>query len=76
MNRARQYDTNVLSLDFLNSSENTAFDMSLLAECVSLLFLGAVPFSEYASSYNRCFNCCNKLLTTDTENTKVKRRKR
>ena len=75
MNRARQYDRNVLCLDFLHSSGNTAFDMSLLAECVSLLFLGAVPFSEYASSYNRRFNC-NKLPTTDTENTKVKRRKR
>ena len=75
MNRTRQYDLDVLSLDFPHSSENTVFDMSLLAECVSLLFLGAVPFSAHASSYNRRFNC-NKLPTTDTENTKVKRRKR
>ena len=75
MNGTRQYDGDVLSLDFLHSSENAAFDMSLLAECVDLIFLGAVPFSAYASSYNRRFYC-NKLPTTDTEDIKDKGRKR
>ena len=64
-----------LSLDLLHSSENTAFDMSLLVECVNLLFLGEIPFSAYASSYNRRFNC-NKLPTTDTADSKVKKRKK
>ena len=60
MNGTRQYDGDVLSLNFVHSSENT--DMSLLAECVNLLFLGAVPSSAYAFSYNRRFHC-NKLPT-------------
>ena len=75
MNGTRQYDRDSLSLDFLLSSEDTAFEMSLVAECGNLLFLGAVPFSTYASSYNRRFNY-NKQPTTGTEDTKVKRRKR
>ena len=75
MNGTRQYDRDVLSLDFLLSSEDTAFEMSLLAECGNLLFLGAVPFSTYASSYNRRFDY-DKQPTTDTGDTKVKRRKR
>ena len=75
MNGTRKYDRDILSLDLLHSSENTAFDMSLLVECVNLLFLGEVPFSAYASSYNRRFNC-NKLPTTDTDDSKVKKRKK
>ena len=43
MNRARQYDRDVLSLDFLHSSGNTAFDMSLLAECMPA-FSWSSPF--------------------------------
>jgi len=75
VNGTRKYDRDVLSLDFLLSSEDTAFEMSLLAQCGSLLFLGAVPFSTYTSSYNRRFNY-NKQPTTDTGDTKVKRKKR
>ena len=75
MNGTRKYDRDILSLDLLHSSENTAFEMGLLVECVNLLFLGEVPFSAYASSYNRRFNC-NKLPTTDTEDSKVKKRKK
>ena len=75
MNGTRQYNRDVLSLDFLLSSEDSALDMSLLAECVNLLFLGAVPFSTYTSSYNRRFSY-KKLPTTDTEDTKVQRRKK
>ena len=74
MEQDNNIDRNVLSLDFLLSSEDTAFEMSLYAECANLLFLGAVPFSTYAFSYNRHFNY-NKQPTTDTEDTKVKRRK-
>ena len=31
MNGTRKYDRDVLSLDLLHSSENTAFDMSVLS---------------------------------------------
>ena len=75
MNGTRKYDRDILSFDLLHSSENTAFDMSLLVEYVNLLFLGEVPFSAYASRYNRRFNC-NKVPTTDTEDSKVKKRKK
>ena len=72
MNGTRKYDRDILSLNLLHSSENTAFDMSLLVECVNLLFLGEVPFSAYASSYNRRFNC-NKLPTTVLRTQKLRK---
>jgi len=44
--------------EFLLSSEDTAFEMDVLAQCNNLLVIGAVPFSNYAASYNRCFQYC------------------
>lgn len=49
------YDQDSLALDFLLSTEDTAFDVQLLKECSNLLVMGAMPFSTYASSYNRRF---------------------
>ena len=48
-------DQDILSIDFLLSTEDTAFDVQLLKECSNMLVIGAMPFSTYASSYNRRF---------------------
>ena len=44
--------------EFRLSSEDTAFQMDILAECNNLLVISAVPFSTYAASYNRRFQYC------------------
>lgn len=49
------YDASTLQLPFLLSTEDTAFDMTLLHECSNLLVVGAVPFSTFSSAYNRRF---------------------
>ena len=61
--------------EFRLSSEDTAFQMDILAECNNLLVIGAVPFSTYAASYNRCFQYCKMAMTNDID-PKVKRMKR
>lgn len=71
----KRYDHDVLHLDYLQSSEDTAFDIQLLKECGSLLVLGALPFSTYASSYNKRFGY-NKKEKQGDHNPAVKRIKR
>lgn len=71
----KHYNSDVLSLPFLLSSEDTAFDVNLLNECSNLLFVGAVPFSTYAASYNRR-NGYSKQPESSTEPKKNKRMKR
>ena len=51
----RHFNRECLSSEFLLSSEDTAFQMDVLTEFSNLLIIGAVPFSTYASSYNRRF---------------------
>lgn len=69
------YDQDVLNLDFLLSTEDTAFDAQLLKECSNLLIIGAMPFSTYASSYNRRFGY-NKTNKSEQLAPSVKRMKR
>ena len=49
----KKYSLDVLDLNFMLSSEDTAFDTELLKECSNLLVIGATPFSTYVSSCNR-----------------------
>ena len=56
------------------SSEDTAFQMDVLAQCNNLLVIGAVLCSMYAASYNRCFEY-SKMATKNDIDAKVKRRK-
>lgn len=57
------------------SSEDTAFQMDVLAQCSNLLVMGAVLFSTYAASYNRRFQY-SKMAITNAIDAKVKRMKR
>ena len=67
------YDHDVLKLQYIQSSEDIAFDIQLLEECNSLLIIAATPFSSYTSSYNRHFRY-NK--NTEQQNSTVKRMER
>ena len=71
----RHFDRDSVLAEFLLSSEDTAFEMDVLAQCNNLLVIGAVPFSTYAASYNRRFQYC-KMATTNEIDPKVKRMKR
>ena len=71
----KTYAHDVLDLNFMLSSEDTAFDTELLKECSNLLVIGATPFSTYASSYNRRFGN-NKAERSKQYSTTVKRMKR
>ena len=71
----RHFNRDSVSLEFLLSSEDTAFEMDILVEFSNLLVIGAVPFSTYASSYNRRFQYC-KVATTNNLDARVKRMKR
>ena len=51
----KYYDASTLHRPFLLSTEDTAFDITLLNECSNLLVVGAVPFSTFSSAYNRRF---------------------
>ena len=62
----RYFDKDVLS-------EDTAFDMTLLRECSSLLMAGAVPFSMYAASYNRQFGYIEEVLPDHSKGKRMKR---
>ena len=52
----RFYDAEFLDFEFFLSSEETAFEMSLLQQYAALLVVGALPFSTFAEAYNRQFN--------------------
>ena len=56
----RHMDESALRNEFLLSSEDTAFHLSLLKQCANLLIVGAVPFSTFTNSYNRRFGYCSK----------------
>ena len=71
----RHFDRDSVLSEFLLSSEDTAFEMDVLAQCNNLLVIGAVPFSTYAASYNRRFQY-RKMATTNEIDPKVKRMKR
>ena len=71
----RHFNRECLSSEFLLSSENTAFQIDVLTEFSNLLIIGAVPFSTYASSYNRRFQY-SKVTTTNEVDSRVKRMKR
>ena len=70
----RHFNRDSVLSEFLLSSEDTAFQMDVLAQCNNLLVIGAVLFSTYAASYNRCFEY-SKMATTNDIDAKVKRRK-
>ncbi|CAB4017095.1 Hypothetical predicted protein [Paramuricea clavata] len=70
----RYFNEDCLEQDFLLTSEETAYHIPLLEECESLLVVGAVPFSTFASSYNRRFKYAN--LESSSRTLKVKRMKR
>ena len=69
------FNKDCLSWEFLLSSEDTAFQMDVLAEFSNLLIIAAVPFSTYASSNNRRFQY-SKVTTTNDVDCRVKRMKR
>ena len=71
----RRFNSDSASSEFLLSSEDTAFEIDVLAELSNLLVIGAVPFSTYAASYNRRFQYC-KVAITDDPDPRVKRMKR
>ena len=52
----RRFNSDSASSEFLLSSEDTGFEIDVLAELSNLLVIGAVPFSTYAASYNRRFS--------------------
>ena len=68
----KYFDATTLKLPFLLSTEDTAFDMTLLSECSNLLWIGAVPFSTFATDYRRPTNEAD----AESETPKTKRRKR
>ena len=71
----KHFEKKSLDMEFLLSSEDTAFEMDLVRECSNLLIVGAVPFSTYATSYNRRFGY--QKLTASTEgHHKIKRMRR
>ena len=51
----KQFDEDCLKNKFLFSSEDTAFDISLLRQAANLLIVGAVPFATFAMAFNRKF---------------------
>lgn len=63
----KHVDTTCLENEFLLSSEDTAFHMSLIRQCASLLVVGAVPFSTFASSYNQRFGYIKERVATEVD---------
>lgn len=51
----KHYDIESIDGHYLLTSEETAVDIEVLKEVSNLLIVGAVPFSTYATSYNRRF---------------------
>lgn len=58
-------DANCLKKKYMLSTEDTAFDLSLLKQCGSLLIVGAVAFSTFTASYNRRFQYLKKNSTQE-----------
>ena len=54
-NGERYFDEEFEKMEFMISSEETVFDMTLMRENASLLVMGALPFRTFAASYNRRF---------------------
>ena len=52
---SKYFDNQCLGKKYLLSTEDTAFDMSLIRQCCSLLVVGAVAFSTFTAAYNRRF---------------------
>jgi hypothetical protein len=71
----KHYEEQTLQQEFLQSSEDSAFEMDLLSEYSNLLILGAFPFSTYAQSYNRRFGYHKQATPAETQQ-KIKRLKR
>ena len=55
MDKKRHYNSDCFSNEFLLSTEETAFQMTLLKQCAMFLVVGAVPFATFAETYNRRF---------------------
>ena len=70
----RHFNRDSVLSEFLLSSEDTAFQMDVLAQCNNLLVISAVLLCTYAASYNRCFEY-SKMATTNDIDAKVKRSK-
>ena len=51
----KHIDAGRLNNEFLLSSVDTEFHLCLIRQCASLLNVGAIPFSTFASSYNSRF---------------------
>ncbi len=60
-------------MEFLISSEETVFDMTLMRENASLLVMGVLPFRTFTASYNRQFKYGSSLGNANREKNKVKR---
>ena len=75
INGEKHYDDHTLQLEFLQSSEDSAFEMALLEQYSNLLIVGAIPFSTYTQSYNRRFGY-HKDNALEENHHKVKRSKR
>lgn len=61
----KYFDGSCLKNKYLLSTEDTAFEMSLLRQCASLLIVGAVAFSTFTASYNRRFQYVKRNLTQE-----------
>ena len=72
----KHIDAGCLDKEFILSSEDTAFHLSLIRQCASLLNVGAVPFSAFASSYNRRFNYSKESSSEVNGSARGKRMKR
>ena len=68
----RHFNRDSVLSEFLLSSEDTAFQMDVLAQWNNLLVISAVLLCTYAASYNRCFEY-SKMATTNDIDAKVKR---
>ena len=75
-NGERYFEEDFENMDFLMSSEETVFDMSLMRENASLLVMGALPFRTFAASYNRRFGYGTPQSKVKGSNSKAKRMKR
>lgn len=61
-NGRRQFDEDYLENEFWLSSEDTAFDISLLRHWfANLLVVGAVAFATFTMAFNRKFGCKETL---------------
>ena len=52
LNGKRQFDLECLDDEFFLSSEDTAFQTSLLKDCANFFIVGAVLFATFTMLYN------------------------